>query len=601
MFTRNKDRIDYKIFHETGRKVVISGGKISKNKMATDEKIVEMKIVADIKYTLGVYTLEDLISGDDIEEGLTVISGLGQQFRHIHVELKNKLGNDYETQYPEYNKTLEDLAEFRKSAKTKLRINRQDKEKEALKIEEEFLYLKIKQLQNTVDVTIAKNISEIDDYIIKIEGFIDEYFGLCGKLKCCLGEKYNELYDPKFKQLTLEMREDVKMGKILKQKLLEAEEKSKRQVREEFEQSVHITGAENLSREIDLRCSSLQIKYDNNFENLSDYQVLGISQNKNLDSEFNELLGKVTSLAALAPVGGEPVQKLLGDAIRGRDELAKKRDKFVKDLQQTVIERDITPDKMKNASGLKIELPKFSGYECKMDFYTFRSQFKKLIEPAVQKKYWADYLKRNYLCGSALILVEKETDYSKIWQRLLEPFGNARLLLQNKLSALDKVGGLWKIKGDEKIGNAIAGLINAMSDLSTLAAEHGIEGQLYEGGSLEKILTLIGEKRHRKFISQNLRPSGSKRDEWEKLLQFLKQELQVRERLCVNNKTVQLMGLNLNKNEVQKGSIKSDASKRWPEANHVATNEDLMCHICDKGDHTHVTTARGNKIIPYYV
>ena len=45
-----------------------------------------------------------------------------------------------------------------------------------------------------------------------------------------------------------------------------------------------------------------------------------------------------------------------------------------------------------------------------MDFYTFKSEFKKLVEPTVQKKYWADYLKRNFLCGSALILVEKETE-----------------------------------------------------------------------------------------------------------------------------------------------------------------------------------------------
>ena len=30
------------------------------------------------------------------------------------------------------------------------------------------------------------------------------------------------------------------------------------------------------------------------------------------------------------------------------------------------------------------------------------------------------------------------------------------------------------------------------------------------------------------------------------------------------------------------------------------SNGDLMCHICDKGGNTVVTTGRGNKIIPYY-
>ena len=32
-----------------------------------------------------------------------------------------------------------------------------------------------------------------------------------------------------------------------------------------------------------------------------------------------------------------------------------------------------------------------------MDFSTFKTQFQKLIEPTIQKKYWPDYLKRKYL------------------------------------------------------------------------------------------------------------------------------------------------------------------------------------------------------------
>ena len=100
-------------------------------------------------------------------------------------------------------------------------------------------------------------------------------------------------------------------------------------------------------------------------------------------------------------------------------------------MQSILVERDITPDKLKNASTLKVEIPKFSGYDSKMDFYTFKSEFKKLVEPTIQKRYWADYLKRNYLTGMAFTLVEKETEYSQIWEILSQSFGNARILLQN--------------------------------------------------------------------------------------------------------------------------------------------------------------------------
>ena len=127
-------------------------------------------------------------------------------------------------------------------------------------------------------------------------------------------------------------------------------------------------------------------------------------------------------------------------------------------------------DKLKNASTLKIELPKFCGYSSQMDFFTFKTEFVKLVEPVVQGPYLSDYLKRNYLGGSALTLVEKETDYQEIWKKLKESFGNERFLLQNKLARLDSVP-LWKVKGDEKIANTLASLLNAMKDLSTLAEE----------------------------------------------------------------------------------------------------------------------------------
>ena len=92
-------------------------------------------------------------------------------------------------------------------------------------------------------------------------------------------------------------------------------------------------------------------------------------------------------------------------------------------------DRDVTPDKIKNGAGLKIDQPKFSGYDSYNDVYTFKSQFKKIIEPTVQKKFWPDVLKFNYLSGHALTLVEKEVNYDKIWIRLVESFGNSRLLL----------------------------------------------------------------------------------------------------------------------------------------------------------------------------
>ena len=227
--------------------------------------------------------------------------------------------------------------------------------------------------------------------------------------------------------------------------------------------------------------------------------------------------------------------------------------------------------------------------------FTLKSEFKKLVEPVVQKQYLSDYLKRNYLSGSALTLVEKEGDYSKIWEKLLDSFGSARLLLQNKLAYLDNVGGLWRLKGDEKITTALANILNAMTDLGTLASEHNIEGQLYEGGGLEKVMSLLGDNRHRRFRSQNMDSVSDKKQEWEKLFTFLQEELKLREKMVLDTKSARLMGIDL------KMEGKKSGNDKISHGGVHTTTEGMKCHICDSGQHTIVTTPKGNKIIPYYV
>ena len=60
-----------------------------------------------------------------------------------------------------------------------------------------------------------------------------------------------------------------------------------------------------------------------------------------------------------------------------------------------------------NSTKVPINLPEFKGYDSFLDIYTFRAGFETLIEPVVQRKLWSDYLKRNYLTGPALLLVDR--------------------------------------------------------------------------------------------------------------------------------------------------------------------------------------------------
>ena len=130
----------------------------------------------------------------------------------------------------------------------------------------------------------------------------------------------------------------------------------------------HILRGTNLSGEIMQRLKILEAKFDQNLDGLGDYQILEISQSTtSLDSEFNTILEKVTDLAGLVAGGGEEVQKLLTTAVKIKDTVFEKKTKFCEELQSIVTERDVTSDKLKNAASLEIDLPSFSGYDCKMD------------------------------------------------------------------------------------------------------------------------------------------------------------------------------------------------------------------------------------------
>ena len=172
-----------------------------------------------------------------------------------------------------------------------------------------------------------------------------------------------------------------------------------------------------------------------------------------------------------------------------------------------------------------IQLPKFKGNDSVMDIYTFKTQFEICVEPNIQRKLLPDTLKLNYLSDPALTLVRKVTDIEEIWKRLIMSYGNSRVLLQNKLSAFEKLGSLNKVRGDEKLIHAIYELMNAMAELSELAAKYHLENNLYHRGGLEKVMYLMGGSRRRRFCLKNRDLDLDERDEWIKLGEFLQGEL----------------------------------------------------------------------------
>ena len=81
--------------------------------MATSE-VRELQVVGEINHNIELYNLDELISEDEISEGVDTLRELGKEFRHLHVELQSQLGSDYAGNYPHYGKTANKVTNYLK-------------------------------------------------------------------------------------------------------------------------------------------------------------------------------------------------------------------------------------------------------------------------------------------------------------------------------------------------------------------------------------------------------------------------------------------------------------------------------------------------------
>ena len=143
-----------------------------------------------------------------------------------------------------------------------------------------------------------------------------------------------------------------------------------------------------------------------------------------------------------------------------------------------------------------------------------------------------DLLKYNYLSEPALSLVKTLDNVDEMWIRLKRAYGDAKTLLDRKLTQVRKIGPLWKVNG-ERLKESLMCLINGISDLISLSKYHGIENKLYHGDHLNVIYALMGESRAKKWITMTCDEELEEEELWNKLISFLEKELKVQQELSL--------------------------------------------------------------------
>ena len=131
--------------------------------------------------------------------------------------------------------------------------------------------------------------------------------------------------------------------------------------------------------------------------------------------------------------------------------LVKADQEFRRKLDAEIKERDLTKEKSFEASTLNIKLPPFTGYDSKIDVYTFQEKLEKIHKSKTPKRLMAELLKNNHLEGSALEFVKRHEDIDEIWRSLKQAFGDPRMMMMKKVEELEAVPSLWRMKDSDSV------------------------------------------------------------------------------------------------------------------------------------------------------
>ena len=630
--------LDYSVYHPTGVKVFKPRltTSVDMGEVVKALQIKEKQIADDLNEFFILSSLDDLSTPEEINDGMDTIAKIGKELRHVHIALKEEMGDDsYNAKYAAFGDLLDRIRNYQKDGKTKLKAslqnqddnllqttldakkkiaeNQEDEMREAnmrvrktILVEEQVF---CEKLRLEIDEFDSDDIISIEKYCVRLEQFLDKYFELLSRAKVAFSDDYDSQCKDVFDKTVTEIRNQIKVGKKRvsdlalseKRKLIEDQENREKLAAENFKRE-QMAVALVISQEIESRSNTIIEKCDwRKLDDFDDYKILECSKNlSSIDTEFREVFSKYTEFSKIVSLHCSENDDLVEKTCDAKQSALKTRNAYAQKLYDIISKRDITEEKLKKSSKIPIDVPKFKGYDSKLDIYTFRSEFEKVVQPTLQKIYWLDALRNRCLTGPAFTLVEKTESIDEAWIKLINAYGNVKLLLQNKMSVLEKFENLEKIKGDEKVAHFLAKLINVMLDLANLAEKHNLECKLYVGGGMEKVLSLVGSGLERKFLSKNIEEvsncsSNWKESEvsqakrvWGNLVKFLQKELSLREQMVVVTKNKVSLGL------LPKPPPPRDKSGGYP-VDLAHNTVVLRCHICGKDDHVLSTDMGGRK------
>ena len=634
--TRKTLRLDYSVFHKTGERVplelpenfqtdspesslgTVSGPSSGLDSIKKDCIMEQNRDKAEalrlkIKRCMAENDVDDLYDITEIEDAIKEVRSLMDSYEDVHDTIRREHADQYVVQFPDYDKQMSDMIGWIKNAKkaikgkkevaaskipdqvaqTRLRLTAQEKLlREKINDEIETFYLEdsffIQDVEKNID-TIDKYSVEYSALFLSIEEMGEDFLNL-------FGDKFQTQCD-EMNKFARFMKKRVQEVRMTEQKFAFQQQKEDEEAKLDREKTAKIKVCESLFENVKERISLLKQKCVVDLRKASDSSVLDLRKNvKDFDSEFNDVLDRITELGKSYPSQYSETSYMMADLADSKSDLKNSLDVFKSRLEQEICTRDLSEEKIKNASLVGIKLPKFKGYNSSLDFYTFKSEFEKLVATRLSAKLLPDYLKNNYLEGQAFQVVKELTELNQIWERLKQSFGNVTTLLSKKLNDLERGEALSKIKDDEKFVISATRFKNCMDELTTLAEKHDLKNELYHMSTLTKIFHLIGKERQRKIMEHSHKTFTGHIDNeqmWLNIVNHLNREIQVREQIIMFNGP--------SSNDSSKGKEKTEENLGSKgDSTFIGSSLSKSCAICGEENHVPTVSDKGHVVVNYF-
>ena len=183
-----------------------------------------------------------------------------------------------------------------------------------------------------------------------------------------------------------------------------------------------------LFEEVEVTIKSLYGKFSLNITDMNDDEI---SHRKNeLPKQVQKLKNLSKMVHDIVECSESAMKNRINDIMDMYRKTNKLKESYSHCIDDEMRKREITKQQLFNESKLRINPPKFSGYESKVDIYTFQSELLKVHKRTTPTRMMPDILKNNLLEGSALSLIHSVNDIDKIWARLKAAYGDPKLLLK---------------------------------------------------------------------------------------------------------------------------------------------------------------------------